>query len=333
MNSFFKKGVQKNNVFVFLLIVISFVTLFPLTSSAMQAKKGVEYYYETGEDYLMHSCTLSFGKLDGEAHELVYTNSGRKLSELIWELEDVYLAGLSFSTNPDERFHFNVGFWSALNDGDGYMDDYDWLDNSRPNQWSDWSHSPVDLIKGYMFDMNVDVKFWSNDYAAISGILGFKYDHWKWDAIGGDYIYSVGGGFRNWTGSFPDSVGISYKQSFYVPYGGIGGSLNFSRFHFNTYFKYTPFAWADDVDHHVMRDLVFYDTFTGIDYFSYGAEGSFFITNKWFLSVAADFQEYKETVGDTEIEDLKTGGRGFISKGAGISHEDFYLSATVGFRF
>ena len=92
---------------------------------------------------------LSFGLLNGEANEHVFDyetadGSRRQLSRLDWDLKNVVMGGVNFSVRPlnmvrgidvgpDLTFNtangltINFGYWSALTEGNGEMEDYDWL--------------------------------------------------------------------------------------------------------------------------------------------------------------------------------------------------------------
>ena len=59
-------------------------------------------------------------------------------------------------------------------------------------------------------------------------------------------IYSGNGGWRNYSGTFPDETGIIYEQWLYAPYLGLVVGAGYGRFFIDTYLKGLPGAWPDD---------------------------------------------------------------------------------------
>jgi len=87
----------------------------------------------------------SINYVRGISNEYVYdSDTGEKISQLDWEIEDVVLAGGVLSVWFSRKVQLNFGFWAAVTQGNGYMQDWDW-DSSLGFGWSHWSRSPVDL--------------------------------------------------------------------------------------------------------------------------------------------------------------------------------------------
>ena len=58
----------------------------------------------------------SVGYLNGEARELVYSDLDgyrHQVSELIWDLRDLAMVGISGSAHFARRFHVRAAFWTA----------------------------------------------------------------------------------------------------------------------------------------------------------------------------------------------------------------------------
>ena len=71
---------------------------------------------------------LGVGWLSGESTETVYdTETGRKLSELVWDLDSVFMLNAGASIEPTPWLRLNADVWFRMNDGSGSMDDYDYV--------------------------------------------------------------------------------------------------------------------------------------------------------------------------------------------------------------
>jgi outer membrane protease len=285
---------------------------------------------------VMVSGRMSLGRAAGEAEETVYIPElGHKLSKLNWDIDNVYMLGLGGSVAPLSWLKFNADVWFKLNDGDGTMDDYDYflLDSS----YTDWSHHEnVDLTKGLIFDVNAEMTFYRWQKTAFYGILGFKYDNWKWEARGGDYIYSTFALYDT-VGSFSDDeLVISYEQKFYAPYLGIGftSDLDVTPITFSGRFIYSPLVSAEDKDQHHLRNLVFEEDFDDGKLYAVDLSGAYRFTGNFALMASYHFQKYDRVRGGTKITDLTTGKTtSYSGDVAGTDNELGIFSLSAVFSF
>lgn len=287
---------------------------------------------EAGQDSAL-TIKGQLGVLNGEARELVYGGAASpgyedyKVSELVWDLEGVVMAGVVVSLGGGGPLVFNMGLWKGLNEGSGGgMVDYDWMDPSTPD-WTDRSFSDVDVIDATMFDINLSFTFFERENMSLAVVGGLKYDTWEWDDQGQEYTYSVNG-FRDTTGSFGGQNVIDYKQMFIVPYIGLEGAADFGAISVQGYVLYSSLTVAEDEDHHILRGLHFKETFDGGDYLAFGVSCSFDINETLFVQIALEHQKVDEIIGDMEIVETAQN----IEDGAGISHEATMMSASVGIR-
>lgn len=252
---------------------------------------------------------MSLGWINGESGEFVYEPvTGRKVSELNWGLDNVFMLGLGGSVSPLSWLKVNAELWFKLNDGDGTMDDYDLM---IPNyQYTDWSHHEnVDLTKGLMFDVNAEMNFYRWVGSKFFGIIGFKHDNWKWEAKGGDYVYTTYSLYDT-VGSFAnDTTVITYEQNIYIPYIGIGFSsdLNPTPITFSGRLIGTNLMYGDDKDQHHLRGLVFEEEFDSGKMWAVDLAGAYHFTNHFSLKLAYHYQQFEEMKGDTKITDVSTG--------------------------
>ncbi len=285
--------------------------LFPASVGAaggvapMSAK---EMTYNANEQDPVVSGRMSLGLANGQSGEYVYNpRSGRKVSDLQWGIDSVYMLGLGGSVSPLSWLKVNADVWFKLNDGSGKMDDYDFM---IPNyQYTDWSHHNVDLTTGLLFDINAEITFYRWAGSKFFGIAGFKHDDWEWEAKGGNYIYSTYSLYDT-VGNFPDDTKvITYEQKFNTPYIGIGFSsnLNPTPITFSGRLIASTLVSAEDKDQHHLRDIVFEEKFDSGRMVGFDLGGAYNFTKNFSLMLAYHYQKYDEMKGETTQTDLTTG--------------------------
>ncbi len=278
---------------------------------------------------------LGLGYLTGESKELVYnTQDGSKVSELIWTLDNIFMLNAGVSVAPKPWLKINADIWFKINDGDGEMDDYDWLYPGLAD-WSDWSHTEdVPLEKGLMFDINAEFSFYKTTTTSFTAFVGYKHDNWQWKAYGGDYVYSYDG-FRDQTGSFPaGELGITYEQWWNVPYIGIGFESHFTNWELSGRLIGSPLVQAEDEDHHHMRSLRFEEDFDNSNMWAIDLSATYLFSQQFGVTGAFSYQYYDEAKGTTTITDLVTGEQVFIDgDAAGADNEATLFSLIFVYRF
>ncbi|WP_367180808.1 omptin family outer membrane protease [uncultured Shewanella sp.] len=74
----------------------------------------------------------ALGVLDGSSTEIVYESTGRKLSQLDWDINNVPIIKLGANWDLNEQWTFKGRFWSVVtNNGNAHMEDRDWLDSTQ----------------------------------------------------------------------------------------------------------------------------------------------------------------------------------------------------------
>ena len=274
----------------------------------------------------------SMGMLNGEAKEHVYDyDQGyrRALSRLDWDLKNILMYGLNGSVRVMDKLTINGGLWAALSEGNGEMDDYDWLD-PYSSDWTHYSLSDVDVTEGFLLDLNVawDLFTWNQGCARV--MAGYKYNKWAWEDHGVYLLYPE-------YGYVPEPQygenGIDYEQEIHIPY--VGGSVDWtpvSDLTLSGYFIYSPIVSASDRDDHKHRTLLFKETFDNGDLFGFGMEARYALTRfgaaNVFVSASVDYQVLDLMIGDMEYTDYSTGETGGDSDVAGIENE--YVSISIG---
>ena len=309
-----------------------------------------------GERPVAFGVQLSGGMLNGKAKEHVFDNDvypGERyqVSRLDWDIKNVAMAGFNASVRPIVRgktialpggmtlntlngLTFNLGFWGALTEGNGEMEDYDWLDtdSSRPTHYS---LSDVDVTEGTLVDLNVawDFVTWKDLTGRM--FLGYKQNNWKWEDEVVYLLYPEDHGARDY--SLSGQNGINYEQEFQMPYLGAGFDFTPGNFTISYRLTYSPYLTASDKDHHVFRDLYFEEEFEGGDMIGFGLDARYTFSQKpirgLYLSAAADYQKIGLIVGDMEFYDASTGETGGGEDVAGVENEYFIVSLGVGYQF
>lgn len=281
------------------------------------------------------SLSFEIGVANGQSRELVYLeDKGQKISELQWEIDNVVLVGVEGSFDFTDWLRFNGGFWTNLTEGDnGRMDDYDWGIPADPRGWESCYNSRANVEQVFITDSNIEAVLLKTKYVDISGLIGFKFDNWKWDSKDGIFTYS----FNSWRGdqmTFPKGQSvIGYEQWFYTPYLGVQTNSDFGNFKLKTYVKGTICAWGEDEDHHYLRNLRFNEHIYNIKYIGAGVSGSYSFTPNIFSTITCDYQKYFRQIGHTKITDTTTGETSKTSNSAGMDHESFFLGIELGFNF
>lgn len=278
---------------------------------------------------------IGAGYLTGESNEIVYwpQENNHKASELTWKIDSLFMVGVSASFEVNDWFIANFDGWFKATDGDGTMDDYDWM--VVGGDWTDWSHhEDTDVTDGSIIDLNANFAFYQSGSVRFTGIVGYKRDSFGWDSRGGDYTYSVNG-FRDSTGSFEDgALAISYEQTLESLYGGLGFDANFSGvFRLSGRVIYSPFVQGEATDNHYFRNLVTYDDFEEGDMIAFDLAGTYFFNDNLGLEVMFSHQSYDTMQGDSEWQFRGEGVVFKVNDGAGMDHSSTMISTALQYRF
>ncbi len=273
------------------------------------------------------------GVANGEARELVYEFDlfGRrgKLSELIWDIENVVMAGGVLSARVTPELALHAGFWAAATKGEGQMEDYDWLYGPDAD-WTDWSLSDVDVEEAYTFDLNGTYRLLQEKAFALHAMAGYKRMHWAWKDYGIRYIYTEET-FRDSVGENDGTTGITYEQTFDIPYVGVAASLDMKPVALSAYAAYSPLVRGEDHDEHLFRGLTFDEEFENGEYLALGASLTWAFAGNWAAVASIEWSMIPEQEADTTISD------GAVTETtentAGIEHQMSLLSLALSYTF
>ncbi len=275
---------------------------------------------------VMISGSISTGYLNGMSKETVYDpENNHRNSELDWELQQVFMVGAGVSIKPLSWLRFNGNIWFKVNDGNGSMDDYDWMLYDY-SDWTDWSHSSVNVTEGLIYDINAELTVLHYEEASLFGIIGFRHDHWKWDAKGGNYIYSNYYLYDS-VGTFPDVTVGTYEQTYDVPYFGIGFHANMDPVTLTGRIYGSPWVSSSDTDHHVLRDLIITSSINGGRMYGVDLALTYNFTQHIAATAAVQYVDYQELKG-TKDWNFFSDGEQFTYRG-GLSNESTLVSLSL----
>lgn len=292
--------------------------------------------------------SLKTGMMDGKSGEYVYDADGSgsgikgyKVSELQWSLNNVWMAGLELRHRFSNRFAIGLDYWVNAGKGDGYMVDYDWLYIGL--DWSHRSQHPDTTVhKVNRFDINGDftLKNFYDDATSLYALLGYRQDHFDWQARGGTAIYSdmVSLGYRDMYLVFADVPAISYKQTYQTPYLGIGvrssGPVGGKMVHVNLRSRYSQWVKGEGDDIHHMRDLRFVDTGEDGRWLDIALDAHVELSKRLDLHMGISHTAYSEIKGPTVITDLTDGSKThYPGDAGGLDHRSSLLSLGLNYRF
>jgi outer membrane protease len=315
-------------------LILLATTLSLVAPSATAAVNEVAKSPELSVDNNSFTLSLqgSLGLAQGEAREVVYDYDevGRrvKVSELIWDIENVVMLGGTLSAKIGQRYKLEGTFRMAVTEGEGQMENFDWL--SEGSDWTDFSLSDVEVKDTYSFDLRASAEFYRRQSVGLSAVLGYRQDHWGWEDQLLRWIYSTDG-FRDDIGEGDGSTSITYEQTFFIPYAGLALTLQNGPFSGEVFFHYSPFVTAEDDDLHLLRETRFQVEADGGDYYGFGLRGTYAITPRWSVGVAAEWQIIEELIGDTTLTDPD--GTIVVEDSGGISSDWALFSVSLGYRF
>ncbi len=210
------------------------------------------------------------------------------------------------------------------------MEDYDWGDYNK-TEWTNWSRSLIFVDKSVFLDINSSYQYKRNRLLSFPVKLGYKLNYLDWEDKSGEYIYYWNFNTQSYynelqTGNFNNINGIDYKVIQNILYASSGVLITMGKLDIGFNFALSPFIYAWDLDHHILREIYFLDTF--VANFWYRTEFSLKLKTKsedgFLLTVFRE--KLPETVGDTFQYDEDSSNSeevgtqtGYYKNGAGLA--------------
>lgn len=255
----------------------------------------------------------SFGAMTINGTEHVYAGSSgtQNLSLLTWQ-------GWAPTASLDLKTKF-PGNWTlrghidAAIGGDHTMTDYDWYGpyfvSYAPNAWTHQSVSPNTSLDWYLngeiaVGRDLDV----NDAFSVNLNGGLKYQDVQWTAVGGTFVYSVGG-FRDTAGTIPDAPAVRYRQQLPEGFLGVDATVKDGPWNLEIGGKYGMALFATATDHHYMRTppLLFIDHLDYAQDYGVTAKVGYDFGSHLGAFVEGSYSKLTSPHGDTDVYDDSTG--------------------------
>lgn len=284
-------------------------------------------------DYSAESFKIaaSGGILSGTSNELVYTETGRKYSQLDWRIKNVAIVKGEISWDAYSFLTLNTRGWTSLKPGSGHLDDYDWLSSSQKSWTHHSSHPSTNVNYANEYDLNLTAWVFQNPNAKAGVVAGYQQTRFSWTATGGSYNYNNGAIIGNFPAGKP---GIGYSQRFSMPYIGLVGHYRINNFEFNALFKFSEWGQARDNDEHYLRQRTFNEKSSNSRYYSTLVNAGYYITPGTKVFAEFAWNKYKEGKGSTQMIDNNSGKVDFFDgDAAGIANKNQTITAGLQYRF
>lgn len=288
-------------------------------AGASTAKAGDVSYLSPDGDV---SFSGSYGLTAIKANEYVWEGS-TKVSQLIWKSSYVSTFNADLKVELPKAFYLSARATIGLG-GDGHMADFDWLVPGK--DWSDRSLHPDTRLNHYLVGgIEAGREVVSYNGTDISLGAGFKYTDVKWTAWGGSFVYTFNS-FRDSRGEFdPNEKGISYRQSWPVPYIGANFVHMSGNWTFAGSLQGGIAVDANGTDDHWVRKLRFYDYYFTRPAMSVSASAAYAMRDNISVFVSGSFDKMFRTRADTKAIDTTSGDSVWFKDGAGGD----FQSATI----
>ena len=198
--------------------------------------------------------SIGIAHITANEHVYAFGSGTQNLSLLVW---DTYTP----IANADVKVRL-PGAWTvqghveAALPGKSTMTDYDWTGFSPSYNMNDWDHrsiSPNTNLDWYLKgDIALGRDFPINEALTVNVNGGVGYTDVQWTAVGGTYIYSVGG-FRDTSGTIPDVPGVRYRQQLPVGFVGVDAAVNDGAWSLDAGARAGLVLYGISTDHHYLR--------------------------------------------------------------------------------
>lgn len=212
----------------------------------------------------------TYGGFDyGLAKEFVYFSGGGydyyKVSELDWPLQPSYYFGVRLTYRSSSKLLLRFDLREAIPSKVGYVQDSDYLNGDGLR--THYSRHTGVLLGAFSARADVGMRFVLPAHITLIPFTRFLFRDIKWSAQNGYYQYppQQSAPYTYWSPSEPkvDLTGqvATYEQRYIIPAVGLEGVLNPGGIlSAAVAIAFSPLAWISDIDHHLLKNLVFYDS-------------------------------------------------------------------------
>lgn len=249
---------------------------------------------------------------NGEVTEYVWLDN-YMLSELIWTISDIQMAGASADLVWSSGLFIDCEFSTALSSKTGTLDDSDWknIKYGDPYTKTHYSHHDTTLVYAETARLDAGWRL-TPDLPAIFPVqtnrktqpfsltptIGIRYISWKWDARDGYTQYPPESEPIQFSG-----LGISYAQQILVPNAGLHiyiPALSMVSCSFSAVFS--PFVQCYAIDTHHVTNHTYHDLLESGTFFEASMSVAFNPFKNLSLYVSASSSAIRNLRGSTAIQ-------------------------------
>lgn len=208
-------------------------------------------------------------------------------SELEFPMDNWMLGCGLYAELNKYNLSINTDFWTNTEDRAGYMKDKDW---SWGNLYS-YTESPSEL-NTFIWDINLKYDFYKKTIMQIKNklgiLLGYTYEEFDYDMYELYYVIDQVSGYQGQT-LYQGQKVLEYEITYHLPYVGLAADFKHKRWGIGGNVKYSFYPTAEDVDHHLLRNLVFYGDYDNDGEVWMGSVYGFWnFAKHWKLKVGLD---------------------------------------------
>jgi outer membrane protease len=254
---------------------------------------GVTPVWGDGLDFNMN---VGAGRMSGETvyqigGHVAYAN-GRTdkywfpVSELDWPL-DFYVASAHADLTIHDTVHVGADVVKNISKAAGWMKDSDWV--NAPDSFDVYSESQT-RGEALLWNANVDYIFHHSEKKdqKVAVMLGAGFRHQKF----GYHGYAVHEEYPSSPSTPPYDLQarvITYAITYEVPYVELAAFSTYGRLTGYVHLGWSPFAMAEDVDHHLLRNKVCRGVSDNGAAYLLGMRAGYELIDNWSLGCRFDY--------------------------------------------
>lgn len=300
---------MKRLVWVILLSTLLISSSVEFGMAQTPSNNGVGWKFANGKLYL--DLGFQFGYMYGDTTYRISFPGGA--SQLEFPLKTFFLGpqivwGYKNAWGLD-KFRLQAKWFTNVGRGSGKMKDSDWIDGDGQPGLDIYSESKIKL-RAHIVDVNLLYNFWPVKFWSIGPMLGYRYQHYKYDVSDTNQI-----GLGIYAPLYTVSVSgktLKYKVTYSFPYFGLNSDILFGKkFQINMNAGYTPWAFAKDRDDHLLRYKLNVGDADGWAFVA-NVKGSWNFIPHWFLTLSGEYLKIRTK---------------------GTQHQFFYAGPDLGLSF
>lgn len=229
------------------------------------------------------------------------------ISELEFPL-DVYMVSIAGSVEFKKRFIVSTGLKTNITDDAGKMKDSDWgvpFENP-PGSGSWWWYGPDSLdiysesdaeLDALIIDINLRYRFFEKSGWSFSAGFGYLYQNFDYETRLNRQWSPSGLSGYDYTGT--GEVTLTYEVDYSILFAEIGAQFKIKdKLSIEASLGYSPFVYAKDEDHHLLRSMVSKGDCNG-DAILFSLKGQYDFLKRWFLRLGFEYMKI-ETEGESD---------------------------------